>query len=226
MYIMARALNHILYKRHLITHMQNVSYCFNIVPSIKHNVCYSTKKSVTKIESNKTNNQVQIGTAEVVKENLKSAGFLGVIIGGIGVTTLILYALFSELFSNKSPYAVYSKARIRCIEHPKITDILGAPVKAYGEETRHGRRRHIAHVYYIKDGVKYMRLKFYVQGTRRQGTVYVEMKENASGNYEYSYLYVTVNHVGTIVIEDNQVTSKTQQDHQSAMDFNFLLDNQ
>lgn len=170
---MARALNHILQKRYLTTHIPSTLYCFSIVPSIKHNACYSTKKSVTKIDSNETNNQVQIGTAEVgkfhtiyiacycykmvtsvplsfsVKENLKSAGYLGVIIGGIGVTALILYALFSELFSSKSPYAVYSEARVRCIEHPKVMDILGAPVKAYGEETRRGRRRHITYVQII-----------------------------------------------------------------------------
>ncbi|XP_018350364.1 PREDICTED: mitochondrial import inner membrane translocase subunit Tim21 isoform X2 [Trachymyrmex septentrionalis] len=220
-----RALNHILQRRHLITHMPNTSYCLSIVPSIKHSVCYSTKKSVTKVDSDETNNQVQIGTAEVVKENLKSAGYLGVIIGGIGVTAFMFYALFSELFSSKSPYSVYSEARVRCIEHPKVMDILGAPVKAFGDETRRGRRRHIAHTYYIKDGVKYMRIRFYVQGTRRQGTVYAEVKENTSGNYEYSYLYVMVNHVGTIVIEDNQDTTKTRQDDNSTMDFNFLLNN-
>lgn len=57
--------------------------------------------------------------------------------------------------------------------------------------------------------------------------LYVQfLLQNTSGNYEYSYLYVTVNHVGTIVIEDNQGTSKTRQDHESTMDFNLLLDNQ
>ncbi|XP_067206997.1 mitochondrial import inner membrane translocase subunit Tim21-like isoform X3 [Linepithema humile] len=112
---------------------------------------------------------------------------------------------------NKSPYAVYSQARLRCIEHPKVMDILGAPVKAYGDETRRGRRRHISHMYYIKQGIKYMKIQFYVEGTRRRGTVYAEVKENKSGNYEYTYLYVTVNHVGTIVIEDN---IKIQQDEE------------
>jgi len=223
---MARALNHILQRRHLIIHMSSSSYYLSIGPSIKHSACYSTKKSVTRVDSQESNNQVQIGTAEVVKENLKSAGYLGVIIGGIGVTALMLYALFSELFSSKSPYAVFSEARVRCIEHPKVMDILGAPVKAYGDETRRGRRKHITHLYYIKDGVKYMRVRFYVQGTRRQGTVYAEVKENASGGFEYSYLYVVVNHVGTIVIEDNQDTSKPRLDHESTMDFNLLLDNQ
>ncbi|EGI66896.1 PREDICTED: mitochondrial import inner membrane translocase subunit Tim21 isoform X2 [Acromyrmex echinatior] len=213
----ARALNHILQRRHLFMHMPNTSYCLNIVPSIKHSVCYSMKKSVTKVDSNETNNKVQIGTAEV-KENLKSAGYLGVIISGIGITVFMFYGLFSELFSSKSPYSVYSEARVRCIEHPKVIDILGAPVKAFGDETRRGRRRHITHTYYIKDGVKYMRIRFYVQGTRRQGTVYAEVKENAYGNYEYSYLYVMVNHVGVIVIEDNQDTTKTWQDDNFTMD--------
>lgn len=77
---------------------------------------------------------------------MKSAGYLGVIIGGLGITALIFYALFSELFSSKSPYAVYSEARLRCIEHPKVMDILGAPVKAYGDETRRGRRKHIRYI--------------------------------------------------------------------------------
>nr|XP_012226233.1 PREDICTED: mitochondrial import inner membrane translocase subunit Tim21-like [Linepithema humile] len=202
-----RVLNHIFQRRHLV--MSNTFYCHSIV--FRHNAWYSTKKSITKVDSNETNNKIQIGTAEVVKENLKSAGYLGVIIGGIGITALIFYALFSELFSSKSPYAVYSQARLRCIEHPKVMDILGAPVKAYGDETRRGRRRHISHMYYIKQGIKYMKIQFYVEGTRRRGTVYADVKENKSGNYEYTYLYVTVNHVGTIVIEDN---IKIQQDEE------------
>lgn len=89
----------------------------------------------------------------IVKENLKSAGYLGVIIGGVGITALIFYTLFSELFSSKSPYGVYSEARLRCIEHSKVQDILGTPVKAYGDETRRGRRRHIRYIkviYFLK----------------------------------------------------------------------------
>lgn len=207
-----RALNHVLQRRrHLI--MSNTLYCHSIV-NMKHNAWYSTKKSITNVDSDETDNKVQIGTAEVVKENLKSAGYLGVIVGGIGITGLIFYTLFSELFSSKSPYGVYSKARVRCIEHPKVMDILGAPVKAYGDETRRGRRRHISHMYYIKENIKYMRIKFYVEGTRRRGTVYAEVKENKSGDYEYTYLYVSVNHVGTIVIEDNKSNVKIHQDEE------------
>lgn len=79
----------------------------------------------------------------IVKENTKSIGYLGVIIGGIGITAFMFYMIFDELFSNKSPNSVYSKALDRCIKHPKVTDALGEPIKAYGEESRRGRRSHI-----------------------------------------------------------------------------------
>lgn len=38
--------------------------------------------------------------------------------------------------------------------------------------------------------------------------------QNESGNYEYTYLYVMVNHVGTIVIENNKDNIKIQQDEE------------
>lgn len=82
----------------------------------------------------------------LVKEKLKFTGQLGIIISGIGITALVLYTLFSELFSSESLDAIYSKARVRCIEHPKIIDTLGTPIKAYGEETNRRRRRIIRYI--------------------------------------------------------------------------------
>lgn len=32
-------------------------------------------------------------------------------------------------------------------------------------------------MYFIKDGIKHMRLKFYLEGTRRRGTAFVEVKK-------------------------------------------------
>ncbi|XP_025265836.1 mitochondrial import inner membrane translocase subunit Tim21 [Camponotus floridanus] len=196
-------LNRTLQKRYI--NIQNIqkdtSYCLSII--FKHNVWYSTKKSVTNVESDETDKR-QVSTVEVVKENLKFTGQLGIIISGIGITALILYTLFSELFSSESLDAIYSKARIRCIEHPKIIDTLGTPIKAYGDETSRRRRRAISHMHYIKDGIEHMKLKFYLEGSRRRGTAFVEMKKNESGKYEYSYLYVMVKHFGIIRIEPEQ----------------------
>ena len=74
------------------------------------------------------------------------------------------------------------------------------------EESRRGRRSHISHITFEKDGVRHMRMKFYIQGIRRRATVNLEVQEDESGNYVYRYLYVLVDDIlQTIIkIEDNR----------------------
>lgn len=56
-------------------------------------------------------------------------------------------------------------------------DALGYPIKAYGEESRRRRRTHIAHQEYLKEGRKYMRLTFHIQGIRNKATVQCDMRQ-------------------------------------------------
>lgn len=91
----ARALNHILLRRHLIIHMPNFSYCLSIVPSIKHSACYSTKKSVSKVDSNETNNKIQIGTAEVGKFHMIYVIYYIVMYYIVMYYTMAIYVSFS-----------------------------------------------------------------------------------------------------------------------------------
>jgi uncharacterized membrane protein (DUF373 family) len=42
---------------------------------------------------------------EKVKENVKTTSYLGVIVIGVGVTAIMFYSIFSELFSSNSPQA-------------------------------------------------------------------------------------------------------------------------
>ncbi|XP_060518590.1 mitochondrial import inner membrane translocase subunit Tim21 [Cylas formicarius] len=144
---------------------------------------------------------------ERVKETTKTASYLGIILLGVGVTGSLFYAVFSELFSSKSPNSVYSRAVKKCIEDPRIEDKLGYPIKAYGEETRRGRRQHISHVTYKdSDGVQHLRMKFHLKGTACSGTAHLDMIENDRGKYDYRYLFVEVDDMlrNTIVIEDNR----------------------
>lgn len=145
---------------------------------------------------------------ERVKENTKTASYMGVILLGVGVTGIMLFAIFRELFSSQSPNSVYSEALEKCKDHPKVQDTLGTPIKGFGEETRRGRRRHVAHTLYEKDGKKFMRMQFYIQGARNKGTVHLEMKENDSGKFDYRYLFVTTDYYPnvTIVLEDNRAS--------------------
>ena len=78
------------------------------------------------------------------KENAKTAWYGGVIVVGIGVTGVVLYTVGQELFSGQSPNSLFQKASDACVANEKVQDLLGPPIKAFGEETRRGRRRHVA----------------------------------------------------------------------------------
>lgn len=51
---------------------------------------------------------------EKVKEATKTASYTGVILIGIGVTGVIFYYVFRELFSSNSPNSIYSEALEKC----------------------------------------------------------------------------------------------------------------
>lgn len=142
---------------------------------------------------------------ERAKENAKTASYLGVIVFGIGVTSIMFLAIVEELLTKKSPNSVYSKTLRRCISDQRIEDALGVPIKAYGEESRRGRRGHVAHTSFTKDADNFMQMMFHLQGTRGRANVHLEVKENERGDWEYQYLYVVLDNSmkRTIILEDN-----------------------
>lgn len=135
----------------------------------------STSLSTAKPRSDVSADVKPLG--ERVKENTKTASYMGIILLGVGVTGVMAFAIFRELFSSKSPNSVYSKALEKCINDSRIQDALGAPIKGYGEETKRRRRGHVAHSVYVRDGVNHMRMQFYIQGIRNKATVHLEMRE-------------------------------------------------
>ena len=40
-------------------------------------------------------------------------------------------------------YQLFQKASDQCVRDPRVQDMLGEPIKAFGEETRRGRRKHV-----------------------------------------------------------------------------------
>lgn len=52
---------------------------------------------------------------ERIKENTKTASYFGVIVFGVGVTGIVAFVIFRELFSSSSPNNVYSEALNDCI---------------------------------------------------------------------------------------------------------------
>lgn len=52
---------------------------------------------------------------ERIKENTKTASYMGVIVLGVTVTGALMFAIFRELWSSNSSNSVYSAALERCI---------------------------------------------------------------------------------------------------------------
>lgn len=149
-----------------------------------------------------------VSTSQKVKEAGRDLTYLVVVLVGITITGGLFYTIFRELFSSSSPNKIYGKALEKCRSHPEVISVFGEPVKGYGETTRRGRRQHVSFIEYVKDGLKHMRVKFYIQGSEpgKQGTVHLEVKENPeSGEYEFRYIFVELEpYSRTIVIEDNR----------------------
>ena len=219
-----RVVNYIPYRRFAaVSSLTNARIFapFDAIYSSQQSLSYCTKKAIAKADSVESQNKVQIGFAEVVKENTKSAGYLSIIIGGIGITGFMFYVIFNELFSSKSPNGVYGKALDKCIKDPKVIDALGRPIKAYGEENRRGRRNHVSHVTFEKDGVRHMRMKFYIQGIRRRGTVNLEVQEDKSGYYIFRYLYVLVDDIMRTVIKIEDIRNESTS-HSNETEFDLI----
>ncbi|XP_026757169.2 mitochondrial import inner membrane translocase subunit Tim21 [Galleria mellonella] len=170
--------------------------------------CYSTEKNRSLTKSSE---RADVSTdvrplGEKIKETTKTASYTGVILFGIGVTGVIFYYVFRELFSSNSANSIYSVALEKCKNDPRVEDALGAPIKGYGEETTRRRRTHVSHAVYEKDGVKHMRMKFYIKGIRNKAVVELDMKQNEYGNYMCRYLLVQLDDFSgkTFIIEDNR----------------------
>lgn len=150
-----------------------------------------------------------LSAAQKVKEAGKDFTYLIVVLIGLGVTGGLLYVVFQELFSSSSPSRIYGKAFSKTRLNPEVIGAFGEPIKCYGETTRRGRRQQVSHAEFLKDGVKHIRLKFYIEGVEpgRKGTVHSESKENPeTGKYEFCYIFVEVDTYPrrTIVVEDNR----------------------
>ncbi|XP_066536161.1 mitochondrial import inner membrane translocase subunit Tim21-like [Hoplias malabaricus] len=165
------------------------------------------RKERTQVSVHKPSSGLSAG--QKVKRAGKDFTYLIVVLIGLGVTGGLLYVIFQELFSSSSPSKLYGKALEKCRSHPEVIGAFGEPIKGYGETTRRGRRQQVSHIEYMREGQKFMRLKFYIEGSEPglRGTVHLESRENPeTGKYEFRYIFVDVDTYPrrTIVIEDNR----------------------
>ncbi|XP_041045061.1 mitochondrial import inner membrane translocase subunit Tim21 isoform X1 [Carcharodon carcharias] len=190
----------------------NAFYCVGSAPS---RCIFIESRLRNRVPERKQDNKVSLkrsappaSTTQKVKEAGKDLTYLLVVLVGIGITGGLFYVIFKELFSSSSPSKIYGDALKKCRAHPEIIGALGEPIKGYGETSRRGRRRHVSHVEYVKDGVKHIQIKFYIEGSEPiKGTVHLDAKENPeSGRYDFHYIFVDFDTYPkrTIIVEDNR----------------------
>eukprot|EP01134_Creolimax_fragrantissima_P000377 CFRG0377T1 len=150
----------------------------------------------------------EITAARKVVEAGRDLSYLAIILFGCGLTGVFAYSVFGELFGGSTPQALYSKSvkRIRSDDRAKM--LLGDNIKAYGEETRRGRRRHLTSQEYEVNGEVYLRMRFYVEGEHNEGTVHLEVKKNGRTSFDWRYLMIEIPGGGVpsefVVLEDNR----------------------
>lgn len=148
----------------------------------------------------------QLTVGAKVAQAGKDVSWVMVIIGGFAITGFLLWSIGSEFFSGSSPSTIFTKALKRVKNDPQVVEALGEPITGHGETTGRGRRRDIAYQEYEVEGATYMRVKFYVDGSRRKGTAHLDLKKNDQGKYECRFLFVELKGYPsqTIVLEDNR----------------------
>lgn len=150
--------------------------------------------------------ETSVTVGQKVAQAGKDVSYFAIILAGFAVTGALLWYVCSELFLSSSPNKIYANALKKVKQNDEVIEAIGRSIKAYGEETSRGRRRHVSYQEYIVNGENYMRVKFYVAGNQRKGTVHVDVKQTSSRKYEYRFIFVELEGFPprTIIIEDNR----------------------
>ena len=108
----------------------------------------------------------------------KTGGYGLLWLAGLGMSAVCLGTIGIELFSSNRVTVLYGKAVEECRAHQTVQDLLGKPIKAFGEYNGgRGGRNHIMDVEYTdSEGRKGMRIQFYLQGSRNRGTVLLDVR--------------------------------------------------
>ncbi len=68
---------------------------------------------------------------------------MGLFVGGIALAGFLLYSVASELVSTDTPTSIYKQSLRMVEENEEVRELVGDSIKAFGERTRRGRRRHV-----------------------------------------------------------------------------------
>ncbi|KAH9526284.1 Mitochondrial import inner membrane translocase subunit Tim21 [Dermatophagoides farinae] len=171
-----------------------------------------SKSRITTINSKRQNElSKEVKMTEKIKQTTKDGMNITVVVLGVGIFGFVIYSIFKEFFSSKSPTSIFACALKKCKNDPRITELLGEPIKGHGEMTARRRARHVTSVEYEKNGRTFIRVRFYLKGSRNTATVECEtLKDSPRSHFRYLFVQTDSYPPEMIVIEDNRLLD----DHQ------------
>ncbi|ROW05739.1 hypothetical protein VMCG_05323 [Cytospora schulzeri] len=116
----------------------------------------------------------------------------GFILVGVGLTGIVGYFLFTEVFSTESKVTYFNRAFDRIREDQRCLELLGdrRKIKAHGEETYNNWRR--------------ARPIAYVEGPLNRGSAHIHLiKPPGQSEHHYKYFYLDVKGHSRIYLEDD-----------------------
>lgn len=115
--LLIRSLNKLRQNHQIASIMKLTSRSISSTPFVQQKLKARNDSAVTPSNSS---DRTDVSTdvrpiGERIKENTKTASYFGVIVLGIGVTGIVAFVVFRELFSSSSPNNVYSEALKVCV---------------------------------------------------------------------------------------------------------------
>ncbi|ANB12719.1 Tim21p [Sugiyamaella lignohabitans] len=145
----------------------------------------------------------------------------GLVIGGIGLTGIVIYYFVNDILLPTSDVQIFNKAFSIIEKDPQCQKLLGgSKIKAYGEETSSkwgNRNRPIASRRGMDGrGLEHVLMHFHVKGDIAEGVARLEMIESGEksslgiGKFDFRYLVVEVPGSPRVYLIDNSNKPKAK----------------
>jgi hypothetical protein len=138
----------------------------------------------------------------------KQTSYTGVIVAGLGLTSVLFYLVGAELFSKSDERIVYDLAldRIRGVD--QVVELLGEPVVGVVEQSGRRGRRSLSQQLKLdvregfSGGEKTAFMRFPVTGSVNEAWVNVWVKQRGTNRWQIEHINVELPSGKRIVVED------------------------
>jgi import inner membrane translocase subunit TIM21 len=163
--------------------------------------------------STTSNTSNEIPLSARMKNAASFTFYSGLVLGGIGLTGLVIYYFVHDILLPTSDVQVFNRAFGIVEKDPRCQQLLGGGrIKAYGEHTdnKWARSRPIASRRgYDGRGKEHLIMQFHVQGDLAEGLVRLEMIESDEkhhagiGSFDFRYLLLEIPGQPRVYLIDN-----------------------